>query len=389
MKTSVRYAAALLAIMLASQAGLALAEDYYWTTASDQAGATTAAAEKAAPAQPQSACNACCPAECGCEPSCGTCDDCCCRLGCEGDCERVGIVGFQGLDSFKGIADGSYQSNFGEVTGVNVGTAMWGLEDYGFGWQTGVSYGIYDFDGRSSTLTDNARAQQQLFVTTGFFRKAKCDQRVSFGVVYDWMFNEAWGEYGTSPSLGQWRGQIEYAFSGCNAVGLWGCARDLSAQQTLTLLDQARLVASNRAISQANLFWHHKFCSGADSYLWFGIPDHGRINGDGSLIDWTVGASVQVPLSQSLALYANGAYFHPSASAGSGAAIESGYDVGMGIVWYFGGCAGTTRSTAAAPTRTCPSPTTATSWWSRTFHYKCAEDSAGGADNGGGRSLPC
>ena len=295
-----------------------------------------AAAEKAAPAQPQSACTPCCPAGCGYEQSCGTCDDCCCRLGCEDQCDRVGIVGFAGLDSFKGIADGSYQSNFGEVTGVNVGSMMHGLEDYGFGWQTGLSYGVYDFDGRSSTDVDSIRSQQQLFVTTGFFRKAKCDQRVSFGLVYDWMFNEEWGEYGAHPTLGQWRGQIEYAFSGHNSVGLWACKRDLAAQQTFTF-GVTDVTVTNRAISQVNLFWHHKFCSGADSYLYLGIPDHGRLDGDGSLMDWMVGASVQVPLTCRLALYANGAYFHPSASAGPGAAEESGYDVGMGVVWYIGG----------------------------------------------------
>jgi hypothetical protein len=339
MKTFVRYAVTLLAITAACQAGLALAEDYYWTTGSDQKAAAPAA-EKAAPAQPQSVCNSCCPAACGCEQSCGACDGCCCHLGCDGECERVGIVGFEGLDSFKGIADGSYQSNFGEVTGVNVGSAMRGLEDYGFGWQTGLSYGVYDFDGRSSTIENPARAQTQLFVTTGFFRKAKCNQRVSFGLVYDWMFNEQWGVYGASPTLGQWRGQIEYAFSGCNAMGLWACKRDLGAQQTFTVENfEEGVTITNRAISQVNLFWHHKFCSGADSYLYIGIPDHGRLDGDGSLIDWTVGASVQVPLSESLALYANGAYFHPSASAGDGAAVESGYNVGMGIVWHFGGCA--------------------------------------------------
>jgi hypothetical protein len=255
-------------------------------------------------------------------------------LGCEEECERVGIVGFAGLDSFKGIADGQFQSNFGAVTGVNIGLLMPGLDEYGFGWQTGLSYGLYDFDGRTSALADRARSQQQLFVTTGFFRKAKCDQRVSFGLVYDWMYNNQWGEYGVNPTLGQWRGQVEYALSGCNAVGFWGCARDLGA---VNRLRDSQVLVTNRAITQANLFWHHKFCSGADSYVWTGIPDHGRINGDGSLIDWTVGASVQVPLTQRMALYANGAYYHPSAAASAGAAIESGYDVGMGVVWYFGG----------------------------------------------------
>lgn len=329
MRTFVRYAVALLAVAVACQAGFAVADDYYWVNGSDQTPVSQVATDQTAPAQPQTVCNP------GCEQSCGACDDCCCRLGCEENCDRVGIVVFEGLDSFKGIADGSYQSNFGEVTGVNVGAGMWGLEQYGFGWQTGLSYGIYDWDGRTSVVNDAARAQQQLFVTTGFYRKAKCDQRVSFGLVYDWMYNEQWGQYGVHPSLGQWRGQIEYAFSGCNSVGFWGCKRDLGAQQELDVGGRDTLV-SNRAISQANLFWHHKFCSGADSYLWFGIPDHGRLDGDGSLIDWTLGASVQVPLTQSLALYANGAYFHPSASAGAGAAIESGYNVGMGIAWYFG-----------------------------------------------------
>jgi len=73
--------------------------------------------------------------------------------------------------------------------------------------------------------------------------------------------------------------------------------------------------------------------------VWVGVPDHGRLDTveGGSLTDWTIGASVQVPLSNRLALYANGAYFHPSAAAGATGAVEAGYDVGMGIVWYFGG----------------------------------------------------
>jgi hypothetical protein len=335
MKMSVRYAVMLLAIALACQAGSALADDYYWTGGGDQT-AAPAAVEKAAPMPPQTAGDACCPAACGCQQSRGDCDGCCCHLGCEQECERVGIVGFVGLDSFKGVADGSYQSNFGEVTGLNMGAPMWGLEQYGLGWQTGISYGVYDWDGRTSTNVDTARSQQQLFVTTGFFRKAKCNQRVSFGLVYDWMFNEEWGEYGARPTLGQWRGQIEYAFSGHNAVGVWGCKRDLGAQQVFAQ-GLGDITVTNRAISQANLFWHHKFCSGADSYLYFGIPDHGQLGGGGSLLDWMFGASFQVPLSQSLALYANGAYFHPSASASPDAAIESGYDISMGIAWYFGG----------------------------------------------------
>jgi hypothetical protein len=332
MKTLIRQAVTLLAITMACQAGLALAENYDWTSSGDQV-PTPAGTMKAASVQAPSACDPFDPAARRCDEACSDRESCCCRLGCDDACKSFGIVGFAGLDTFKGISDSSFPGNFGAVAGLNSGVLLPFLDDYGLGWQTGLSYGIYDFDGRSTTWVDQSKSQQQIFLTTGFFHKAKGDRRLSYGVVYDWMFNDMWGLGGVSPTLGQWRGQIEYALSGCNAVGVWGCARDLSSVQSRPFQTEI----TNRAISQANLFWHHKFCSGADSYLWFGIPDHGRINGDGSLIDWTLGASVQVPLSEQLALYANGAYFHPSAAAGATAAVESGYDIGMGVVWYFGG----------------------------------------------------
>lgn len=136
-----------------------------------------------------------------------------------------------------------------------------------------------------------------------------------------------------APTLGQWRGQIEYAVSGSNAVGVYGCLGDLGFNRRIT--DAATL--KYRAVSQIDLFWHHKFCSGADSYLWLGLPERERLTGDGSLYDWLIGVSLQAPLSERLALYGNAQYMHPSESAGVGASIDSGYNVGMGIVWYFGG----------------------------------------------------
>jgi hypothetical protein len=343
MRTSVRLALTLLAITVACQAGLALAENYSFISGS--APATAPAGAEKATAQGQSDCTSCCPTACGQEASCGcgSCDPCNCQLGCEENCKRFGIVGFAGFDSFKGISDDLGPSNFGVVSGLNTGVLLPGLDQYGFGWQTGLSYGVYDFDGATQFINNsNPHSQQQIFVTTGFFRKAKADQRVSFGLVYDWMINDQWGDTGISPTLGQWRGQIEYAFSGCNAVGLAGTIRDRTAQNALRFDDEDVALVSTRAINQVNLFWHHKFNSGADSNVWIGVPEDDRLNGDGSLLAWTIGASVQVPLSQRLALYANAAYFHPSAAAGIEAQNDSGYDIGMGVVWYFG--AGKARS---------------------------------------------
>jgi hypothetical protein len=325
MKTFLRIAVTLMAITVACQAGLALAEEYFLVSSGDQT-APPATEKVAGPGLSG------CSSPCG-SDACGSREACCCRLGCDDACSNFALVGFAGLDAFKGISDDNFPSNFGAVTGLNSGLLLPSLKEYGIGWQTGLSCGVYDFDGRSTTWVDQAKSQQQIFVTTGFFRKAQNDQRISFGIVHDWMFNDMWGLGGVSPMLGQWRGQFEYSLSGCNAIGVWGSARDLTTVQSRP----GQVDITNRAISQVNLFWHHKFCSGADSNLWIGIPERERLNGNGSLIDWTLGASVQVPLSERLSLYTNAAYFHPSAAAGSAASVESGYNIGMGVVWFFGG----------------------------------------------------
>ena len=96
-------------------------------------------------------------------------------MGCD-ECPCRGMVGFAGFDSFKGISDGFLPSNFGAVTGFNAAMPVPGLSDYGIGWQLGMSYGVYDVDGRVFAV-DRAQSQQQIFVTTGFYHKADCDQR--------------------------------------------------------------------------------------------------------------------------------------------------------------------------------------------------------------------
>ena len=185
MKTLVRHAAALVALAVLCQAGFALADDYYWVDGGNRA-AKMIGNEKVA-AQGQS-CNACDPACCP-EPTCESSCDPGTYLGCD-DCPRAGVVGFFGFDSFKGISDGVFNSNFGAVAGLNAAMPVLGLADYGIGWQLGMSYGAYDWTGGS--VINPAKTQQQVFVTTGFYRKAGADQQLSFGVVYDWMINDDW-----------------------------------------------------------------------------------------------------------------------------------------------------------------------------------------------------
>lgn len=328
MKTFVRHAVALVAITVVCQSSFTLADDYYWVDGGNRT-ATLVGDEKVA-GQGQ-ACATVDPVSCCPDPTCGSC---CCDpgpyLGCD-CCPCRGIVGFFGVDAFKGISDDALNSNFGAVAGLNSAIGAFGLADYGIGWQLGMSYGVYDWNG--GNLVNPRDNQQQMFVTTGFFRKAAGDQRLSFGIVYDWMINDNWGVFGVNPTMGQWRGQIEWAVSGSNAFGLYGCIDDLFSVQNV----QGQVTVRNQSLTQVNLFWHHKFVSGADSWLWVGAPENVRLGQPGSLGDFIVGANIQVPISERLALYGNAQYMHPSAAVGPNAAIEEDWNIGAGIVWYFGG----------------------------------------------------
>jgi hypothetical protein len=326
MKRFVPHAVALLTLAALVQATSALAEDAYWVSGSGQT--TAVSDEKPATPPPPAAvakpAGSCCQQP-GCCPEC--CESCCCED------PFYSLVGSFGLDAFK---PNSFLGRFGAVFGLNSAVQ---LNDDGLGWQTGMSYGVYDFDG-GATLFDPAQSETQVFLTMGFFRKAGEDRRLSFGIVYDWSFNENWSLAGNNPTLGQWRGQIEYALNECNGVGMWGCARDLGATHAVNATVGNTVIngtIQDRAITQANLFWHHKFEMGADSWLWVGVPDQGRFDHDGSLGNWIIGATLQAPLSERLALYANTSYMHPSASAGFGANQEAYWDVSMGVQWYFGG----------------------------------------------------
>ncbi|MCG2684348.1 MAG: hypothetical protein L6306_12135 [Planctomycetales bacterium] len=328
MKTFVRHAVALVAITVLCQAGFALADDYYWVDGGNRS-AKLVGDEKVAD-QGQS-CITGDPASCCPEPTCGSC--CGPFLGCD-ECPCRGVVGFFGFDSFKGVSDSFLGSNFGAVAGLNSAIGAFGLADYGIGWQLGMSYGVYDWNGSAGVRpTDN---QQQVFVTTGFFRKAAGDQQLSFGLVYDWMINDNWGIWGVNPTMGQWRGQVEWAVSGSNAFGIYGCLRDLFSVQNYTG-GQVPIIVRNQSLTQVNLFWHHKFVSGADSWLWVGAPENVRLNQLGSLGDLIVGANIQVPITDRLALYGNAQYMNPSATAGLVASTEEAWNIGAGIVWYFGG----------------------------------------------------
>lgn len=297
------------------------------------------------------ACQQCGNGQLGCGGSqfgcgCGACGDYCDEAWpavCQ-NCPNRGAVLFAGIDSWRGVGDRGNRfdrasNNNGGSVGFNWGTRLGRFSDLtGIGFQVGGSYGVYDWDGRpfnAGTLT-TVDAQQQTFLTMGFFHKANGCSRLNYGVVHDYMFNQAFGAYAVNPTLGQWRGQIGYAVSAWNEVGLWATCQGRGSSNT----DELGNRVATRAISQTNFFWHHKCDCLADTWLWIGWPDDKWLGG-GTVGNFLIGGSVIAPLNDRVALYANTQYMHPRASPGNDASGEASWYVGLGLQFTIGGSART------------------------------------------------
>lgn len=275
-------------------------------------------------------CNSCCDNGCN---SC--CDDCCndVCVDCE-DCPTVGAYYFTNFESWRGISDGSFQNNNGIRTGLNVGST---IGDSLVGWQLGGSYGAYDFNGRQSAPDEASAQQEQFFITTGFFRRAGNGSNWSGGLVYDMMINDNWGVFSDEPYLTQWRGQMAYALSACNEIGVWGTMRDRGDSQVSNLFGGT---TRYRAVEQYNLFWHHNYECGADSWIWMGVVnDDDSLAATGGTYDWTLGGRFIAPMTDYWALTGDLQYVNPSSPTGPIAAREDAWFVSFGLVYFPGGAA--------------------------------------------------
>lgn len=240
------------------------------------------------------------------------------------------LYGFTVADSWRGLPDGHFQNNDGAKKGLNVGLLLPWLEQFGIGIQGGASFGLYDTTGRVST-PNNQAWQEQTFVTGGFFRRATADLPIAAAVVYDGMINKAYGEFAESPYLSQIRIQTGVVLNDANEIGFWCALHDRSDTHNVQGLGPVEW----RAVNQYNLFWHHKYQeSGADTTFWIGLPERGRLNGQGTLGQLILGSSGSVPMTDRLTLYGIAAYMMPSASVSPAGSTEDAFYVGFGVAAY-------------------------------------------------------
>ena len=145
------------------------------------------------------------------------------------------------------------------------------------------------------------------------------------------MINDNYGQFGLSPTLSQWRGQIEWACSSRNSLGVWATLHDRTY-----IGDRPDNHNQFRGINQINVFWHHKSDFGADTWFYAGVPDSKRLVGSGLVGSVILGTSALVPLNDRLSLFANAMYMPPNASPGPNGSTQDAYNVAVGLAWYPG-----------------------------------------------------
>jgi hypothetical protein len=281
-----------------------------------------------------------CSDACGCDTDCGgDCIDCC---GCGeswSDNFRLFVAG----DGWKHRADdNSVPNNFGFRIGFNSG---WGLGELPIRAQVGASYGFYDISGRrplvgGRTNVNWMSVEQQLFLTLGFYKRSdvlSCD-RISWGIVYDYMYDTDYGEDAQSVDFGQARFQVGYALTECSELGLWGAFG----------LENETYVSNGGGIGGANLFpitlrpmdqvavyWKRNWCYGGETSLYVGAAEN--IGG------FLIGLNGDVPLSSAVGLTGGFHYIVPAnrqtgdpvANFNQGS-IEETWMMTFGIAWYPG-----------------------------------------------------
>ncbi|HEX4150017.1 MAG TPA: DUF6666 family protein [Pirellulales bacterium] len=264
----------------------------------------------------------------------------------------LGLYAFTEVATWRDFGNGDSSNNNGVAEGLNLGVPLPYLSEWGFGAQLGFSYGDYNFSGRRNDAANNNEVEQQWFVTGGFYRRADADRRVSMGCVFDLMMNDNFGVFNAPPTMGQFRFQLGYAIGYFNEIGVWGTVEALSDTVQLSAnhqsaLNPAYLSGTFMPVSMLNLYLKHKFgLGGAEGTLWVGVPKQsvltdpgiipGVAGGFGSNFGiLTLGSSLNVPLTDSLAFNANMTYLQPDVNTGFTQTKDT-WNISVGLAFYPG-----------------------------------------------------
>jgi hypothetical protein len=233
------------------------------------------------------------------------------------------------LDDFRSLPEGSFGGNFGALTALNLKAPL----PASFSVQLAGSYGLYNWYGRSSTLSNDADAlQQQGFITLAASRQTEKSSGLNAGFAYDCMLNKNFGLFAVDPFFYQIRGQMGYLMKGGNELGIWASYGINIANE-----EAQQIPIQFRAISQANLFWCHYYKNNGYTMIWAGTPyRRGLMYESGRPGTFTVGAQFSVPMAKYFAIQGTAAYMGPRNISGMSPSSNYAADISIGITYMFG-----------------------------------------------------
>ena len=233
------------------------------------------------------------------------------------------------LDDFRSLPEGSFGGNWGALTALNLKAPL----PASFSVQLAGSYGLYNWYGRSSTLSNDADTlQQQGFITLAASRETEKSSGINAGFAYDCMVNKNFGLFAVDPFFYQIRGQMGYLIKGSNELGVWASYGINIAHE-----EAQQIPLQFRAISQANLFWCHYFKNKGYTMIWAGTPyRRGLMYTSGRPGTFTLGAQFSVPMTKYLSIQGTAAYMGPRNISGISPSSVYSTDISVGITYAFG-----------------------------------------------------
>ena len=170
---------------------------------------------------------------------------------------------FFGTSGFGLRSDDIEETSFGIHEGINWSGSL--SPRFGLGAQFGVRAVQRTIDGTNPLLveTEKKSGKSQVFITTGFFKRAQCHP-FQYGVVYDWMSDNVYrnrrmenGKILDAFNLGQVRTELSYKH--CSGF-TWGVRGAFGMTQT-DIFEQAAL--RTKATTQIHGFFEKPFWCGS------------------------------------------------------------------------------------------------------------------------------
>jgi len=221
-----------------------------------------------------------------------------------------------GVHGFKGPVDFGRNGNFGIHEGAQIGMPLGG--PFGVGVQAGLQAVHSNFEGDQALGQFRNADRNQIFFTTGLFRRAMCSGW-QWGVTLDLLHDS----YYDPMDLTQIRTELGFVFPSGWELGYWGAYG--TSDDTLFVNGQRLGTADPTDVF---LFYVRRYLpEGGEARFWAGFSAEG---------DGLLGGELTVPLGRCWAIENRVGYLIAHEGPNTGAQAEESWGVSMHLVWYPG-----------------------------------------------------